>query len=60
MYNAAKKIKYIINSKKELKNIPVIADVDFGHTDPMLTLPIGGTVEMIAKKGKPVIKVINH
>ena len=55
-----KKIKYIINSKKELKNIPVIADVDFGHTDPMLTLPIGGTVEMIAKKGKPVIKVINH
>ena len=55
-----KKIKYIINSKKELKNIPVIANVDFGHTDPMLTLPIGGTIEVIAKSGKPVIKIINH
>jgi len=55
-----KKIKYIINSKNELKHIPVIANVDFGHTDPMITIPIGGIIEMTAKKGNPVIKIINH
>ena len=29
--------------KPELKNIPVIANVDFGHTYPILTIPLGGT-----------------
>jgi muramoyltetrapeptide carboxypeptidase len=37
----------IIKSKKELKNIPVIANVDFGHTNPIVTYPIGGTVSII-------------
>jgi len=38
----------IIESKKELKNIPVIANVDFGHTNPMITYPVGGTVNIVA------------
>lgn len=32
----------IIQSKRELESIPVIADVEFGHTTPRITLPIGG------------------
>ncbi|MDP2637697.1 MAG: LD-carboxypeptidase, partial [Candidatus Levybacteria bacterium] len=32
----------IIKTKKELKNLPVVANVDFGHTDPKITIPIGG------------------
>ncbi len=36
------KLKDIIYSKIELKNIPIIANVDFGHTNPMITFPIGG------------------
>ncbi len=32
----------IIKTKKELVQIPVIANVDFGHTTPMITFPIGG------------------
>lgn len=32
----------IIKSKRELDCIPVIADVEFGHTSPRITLPIGG------------------
>lgn len=55
-----KKIKYIIHSKKELKGIPVIANVDFGHTDPIATLPIGGVVEMSAKNNKVTIKITKH
>jgi len=40
------KLKYIIGTKKELKNIPIVANVDFGHTNPLITFPIGGTVKL--------------
>ncbi|MBT3304039.1 LD-carboxypeptidase [Candidatus Woesearchaeota archaeon] len=36
----------IIKTKKELSNIPVIANVDFGHTMPLITFPIGGKVRI--------------
>lgn len=36
------KLEYIIKSKKALDRMPVLANVDFGHTTPLLTLPIGG------------------
>ncbi len=36
----------IIKSKKELENIPVIANCDFGHTTPMFTFPIGGVANI--------------
>lgn len=29
-------------SKKELRGIPVIANVNFGHVQPYATIPIGG------------------
>lgn len=32
-----------ILDKRELRALPVIANVDFGHTTPMITYPIGGT-----------------
>ena len=44
------KLVKIIRSKRELKNIPVISNVDFGHTTPNMTFPIGGYVELIADK----------
>lgn len=37
-----KKWKEIIETKKELINIPVIINVNFGHTTPIFTFPIGG------------------
>lgn len=49
----------IIKSKKELSKIPVICDADFEHTDPKITFPIGGQVEIIASKS-PQIKFIKH
>lgn len=36
------KWKNIFKTKKELKNIPIIIDADFGHTTPIFTFPIGG------------------
>ena len=42
-------IKSIVDSKR-LGDIPVIAGIDYGHTLPMLTLPIGGTVKLVANQ----------
>jgi len=54
------KIRAIIRSKKELNHIPVIAGVDFGHTDPKITFPIGGTAEIKAQASNANIKIIEH
>jgi len=32
----------IFNTKKDLNNIPIIINADFGHTTPIFTFPIGG------------------
>lgn len=50
----------IIKTKKELNNITVIANVDFGHTSPIITFPIGGICELTAIDKKLSIKIIKH
>lgn len=47
----------IINSKEELSDIPVIADVDFGHTSPMITFPVGGQVSLSAYGARIVLRI---
>lgn len=39
----------LIKNKPELANIPVIAGVDFGHSTPIITFPIGGDAILKAK-----------
>ena len=39
----------LIKNKPELKNIPVIAGADFGHTTPIFTFPVGGYAKLEAK-----------
>jgi len=42
----------IIKTKKELVSIPVLANIDFGHTDSKITFPIGGIAHLkVSKKG---------
>lgn len=50
----------IIKSKQELEKIPVIADVDFGHTSPKITFPIGGLARIEVKEKESSIKIIKH
>ena len=51
----------IIKSKKELSIMPIIANVDFGHTQPMVTLPIGGLAKIsISDSVNSKIEVIEH
>lgn len=34
-------LEFILN-KKELQNMPIIANIDMGHTTPLATIPLGG------------------
>jgi muramoyltetrapeptide carboxypeptidase len=50
---------YIIRTKKELFNIPIIANLDFGHTNPLFTFPIGGTAHLKVDDDVK-LKIIKH
>ncbi len=39
----------IVLSKNISPNIPVIAGLDFGHTDPKFTYPVGGYCHIVAE-----------
>ena len=38
-------LEYVVKALR-LDNMPVIANVDFGHSTPLLTLPVGGTAKL--------------
>jgi len=50
----------IIKTKKELDNLPVIANVDFGHTSPMITFPVGGEANLEVKNNKVKLGILEH
>ena len=54
------KLIKIVKTKKELNNIPVIANVDFGHTSPMITYPIGGVAKISSLKENSKIEILEH
>ncbi len=39
-------LEFILNTKAELKDIPILANVDFGHSAPLLTIPLGGQAKL--------------
>ncbi len=43
-----------------LKHLPVIANCDFGHTTPMLTLPIGGRCRLESNHDGASIWFLTH
>jgi muramoyltetrapeptide carboxypeptidase len=50
----------VIKLKAELSHIPVLANVDFGHTYPMISFPIGGEAQLIVSNKKSVLKIVKH
>jgi muramoyltetrapeptide carboxypeptidase LdcA involved in peptidoglycan recycling len=53
-------LRQIVAAKPELAGLPVIANVDFGHTTPMLTFPVGRTIEVRADPGNPQLTITRH
>jgi muramoyltetrapeptide carboxypeptidase len=50
----------LIKARPELKEIPVVAGLDFGHTTPQITLPLGGKAKLTAKEGKIELRITKH
>ena len=48
-------LEYILNSKPELKDLPILANVDYGHSAPLLTIPLGGTATL--NNGKLTLEI---
>ncbi len=48
------KIQRLISLRPQLSGIPIIADLDFGHTSPIGTLPIGGHVSVDTSLPNPL------
>ncbi len=55
-----KLLKKIIETKKELRGIPILANVDFGHTVPKITYPFGGRARLIVKKYSSELTILDH
>lgn len=53
-------IERIISTKKQLKRIPIIYNVDFGHVRPIATFPIGGSAKISAKGTSVSIQIVKH
>lgn len=54
-------LRQMVATEPTLAGLPVIANVDFGHTYPMVTLPIGGALTMTADlSGSSQVTVIRH
>ncbi len=50
----------IVKTKKELDPLPVIANVDFGHTTPMITFPIGGIAKILVRNNELKFEILKH
>jgi muramoyltetrapeptide carboxypeptidase len=53
------KLIKIIKTKKELDNIPIIANLDFGHSAPYISYPIGGKARL-SVTNKVKLEVLEH
>lgn len=53
-------LEQIIDRQPPLAGLPVLANVDVGHTSPMATLPIGGQITMSAESSDPHLVLTRH
>jgi len=57
---SVEKLITIVKSKKELSHIPIIANVDFGHTNPMITFPIGGFAKIFTTNQTVQLEILEY
>ncbi len=54
------KMQQIIQTKVELKNIPVVSNADFGHTTPLITFPVGGRARLSVTGDRAQLTILKH
>jgi muramoyltetrapeptide carboxypeptidase LdcA involved in peptidoglycan recycling len=55
-----KELTAVIDNNERLKKIPIIGGVDFGHTEPRITFPIGGEAKLVANKNGIKLEITKH
>jgi muramoyltetrapeptide carboxypeptidase len=50
----------VLRYHRELDEIPIICGVDFGHTTPRITFPVGGTCRLVTDSDQPSLRIIEH
>lgn len=50
----------IVKSKQKLNHLPVIANVNIGHTTPIATFPVGGSVDIKSTLKTCSIQILDH
>jgi muramoyltetrapeptide carboxypeptidase LdcA involved in peptidoglycan recycling len=53
-------LAHIVATKPELAAVPVLANVDIGHTSPLYTFPIGGECWLAAEPGAVELAITRH
>lgn len=53
-------IRQLIEAKPELGNIPVVAAADLGHTQSMITFPIGGRARLVVRGAEVQLTITKH
>jgi muramoyltetrapeptide carboxypeptidase len=56
----ASTLSSLIRAKIEFPPVPIVSDLDFGHTTPMLTLPVGGTARLEASGRNVQLSFLSH
>ena len=56
----ARNCRELFRLKRQLKNIPIVFNVDFGHVFPFATFPIGGTVKINTSCKEVSLEILNH
>lgn len=51
------KLQSIVRNNRQLDGIPILANVDFGHTDPIMTIPVGGNAHMSSATGSSSLRL---
>lgn len=55
------KMRRVVSEKPELSEMPVVIGADFGHTQPLYTFPIGGTVRLEVRGASEVkMTILEH
>jgi muramoyltetrapeptide carboxypeptidase LdcA involved in peptidoglycan recycling len=53
-------LEQILARQPHLAGLPVLGNVDFGHTSPLATLPIGGRVELDVGGSGAGLRILEH
>ena len=52
-------LEQILARQERVAGVPVLANLDFGHTSPLATLPVGGQVELTVSESSR-LRIIKH